>query len=387
MKKYSTAGLVALFVFALLTSTAYAEQQYIRRASVTGRSGPASYHDPIVVLKKGTAVEIAETDKRWVKVKAGEHDVWIPSNGLVKTKPKTHETMSPLDAGDVSSSPAGLAAAAKGFASSFAKKVKAKQVETLMARTLTARGFLSSLASFHRRHPARTLSYPAEYQDPPLSEGWESKLGLAIAAKLVAHYGLSEDTRKMGELTQLANIIGLQSVRFDIPWRVFILDSNDLNAFGLTDGYILVTQGLLNACHNEEEVAAIMAHEIAHVVRYHNLQELKERKTQLKAAAMDAELDAEFEDEGEDADFADLDEFALQAYTRLHKDRMETYEYEADQLAVVYLYRTGFSARALLTLLETVQRKRGDSEAYSGHPPFSKRIEAIQKFMKRRNLR
>jgi beta-barrel assembly-enhancing protease len=378
---------IALTVFLLLlaplfASSADADQKYIRRASVTARSGPASYFDAAFVLKKGAAVSIAEAKGKWMKVSVEGKDGWIPATALTGTKPKGYSAMGAMDAGDIASSPAGLAAAAKGFASSFAKKAKAQQIERLMSPVMKAKDFIAFLEKFRSNRPERFLPYEKEYVDPPFMEGWESKLGLAIAAKLAGQFGIVQDVDKTVYLTLMANIIGLRTIRFEIPWKVFILNSDDLNAFGLTDGYILITQGLINKCGSEEEVAAILAHEIAHVVRYHNLQEIAKRKVNLKAGSAMAELDDDEELEGEE-DFEDLEEFALQAYNHIYKDRLENYEYEADQLAAVYLYRNGYSPQALISLLQKVKQAKGDYKAYSGHPPISKRIAALNAFIQK----
>jgi beta-barrel assembly-enhancing protease len=377
LKTITLMTLSILLLLSVFATTASAEEQFIRRAAVTGRSGPGTFFDALVVLKKGRAVTLLETVKRWAKVKAGGQSVWIPTNGLVKTRGKKYASVNKLDAGEVASSPAGLAAAAKGFASQFAKKVKAKQIDTLMGARMSADEFSKGLADFHKRYPERGASFPNEYQDPPFEEGWEAKLGLAVAAKLVSHYGLSDNKDEMLSLTLLANVIGLQSIRFDIAWKVFVLDSDELNAFGLADGYILITRGLLAKCNGLEERAAILAHEVAHVVRYHNLMELQARKVDLKAESAQDALNKAFGEEA-DPDFEDLKDVAMKAYTFLHKDRLEAYEYEADHLAAVYLYRTGLNPQALINLLAKVQRVRGDHEAYSGHPPFSKRIKALK---------
>ena len=86
----------------------------IQRASATGRSGPASYHDAIVVLEKGTTVEVLETKDSWAKVKTGDHTVWIHLNTLSEPPERKYKAISPGEAGDISPSPAGLAAGAKG---------------------------------------------------------------------------------------------------------------------------------------------------------------------------------------------------------------------------------------------------------------------------------
>lgn len=382
MKKIIGIATFVLLLAAVFAGTVDAEEKYIRRASVTGRSGPASYYDATFVLKQGTPVTVAETQGSWLKVTVGGKDGWIPATALSSTKPKGYSAVGGMDAGDVASSPAGLAAAAKGFASSFAKQAKAEQIEKLMSPIMKAQDFIAFLKKFRENRPERFLPYKNEYVDPPFMEGWESKLGLAIASKLASQFGIVQDVEKTVYLTLMANIIGLRTIRFEIPWKVFILNSDDLNAFGLTDGYILITKGLLNKCSSEEEAASILAHEIAHVVRYHNLQEIAKRKVNLKASSAMSELDDEEDLEGEE-DFEDLEEFALQAYNHIYKDRLENYEYEADQLAAVYLFRNGYSPQALIALLQKVQSAKGDYKAYSGHPPISKRIAALNDFIKK----
>ncbi|MGB0592354.1 MAG: M48 family metalloprotease [Myxococcota bacterium] len=377
MKTALISILSLLLLSTLWIGSASAEEQFIRRAAVTGRSGPGTFFDAVVVLKRGRSVTVTETVKRWAKVKVGKHLVWIPTNGLVTTpKKKKHRALTREEAGDISASPAGLAAAAKGFASQFAKRTKAHQISTLMGPRMSAEAFQKGLKRFHATHPERSWPFPNEYQEPPFADGWESKLGLAVTAKLVGYYGLVEDHAQARSLTLLANVIGLQSVRFDIPWKVFVLDSDELNAFGLSDGYILITRGLLAKCTSLEERAAILAHEVAHVVRYHNLTELQARKVDVQADTAQDAMNKAF-GEAPDPDVEALSSVAMQAYSFLHKDRLEAYEYEADHLAAVYLYRAGLPPHALVNVLNKVKRERGDQEAYSGHPAFSKRIKAL----------
>ena len=379
MKTACISILTLLLLCTLWVGSASAEQQYIRRAAVTARSGPGTFFDAVVVLKRGRAVTVTETVKRWAKVKVGKRLVWIPTNGLLKKqKKRKYKAITREEAGDVSASPAGLAAATKGFASQFAKRVKARQINTLMGPRMSAEAFEAGLKRFHAAHPERSWPFENEYQEPPFAEGWEAKVGLAVAAKLVAHHGLVDDVEAQHALTLLANVIGLQSARFDIPWKVFILDSDELNAFGLSDGYILITRGLLAKCTELEERAAILAHEIAHVVRYHNLIELQERKVDVQADTAQNAMNDAF-GEAPDPEVEALSTVAMQAYTFLHKDRLSAYEYEADHLAAVYLYRSGLPPHALINVLKKVKRERGDLEAYSGHPAFSKRIKALKK--------
>ncbi len=54
-------------------------------------------------------------------------------------------------------------------------------------------------------------------------------------------------------------------------YHVLIMDTDDINAFGAPSGFILVSRGLLRCAKSEDEVAAILAHEIGHVSLKHGL--------------------------------------------------------------------------------------------------------------------
>ncbi len=58
-------------------------------------------------------------------------------------------------------------------------------------------------------------------------------------------------------------------------YHFLLLDSNEINAFAAPGGLILVTRGMLQCCANEDELAAVLAHEIAHVEKKHGLTAIK----------------------------------------------------------------------------------------------------------------
>ncbi len=378
MKRLAILLLAITLLSTLWVGSASAEEQYIKRAAVTGRSGPGTFFDAVVVLKRGRAVTVTKKAKRWVKVNAGKHKVWVPTNGLERAPQKSHKSVMPSEAGNVSSSPAGLAAAAKGFANQFAKRIPATAMDLLVKTEISAEAFSQELKRFRAKHPTRSWPFKNEYKAPPPIEGWEAKIGLAVAAKLVAHYGLVNDPAERRALTLLANIIGQESARFDLQWKVLVLDSDELNAYGISDGYILVTRGLLATCKSIEERAGVLAHEIAHVVRFHNLSEIMERRVYIDADAAQQAMDMAF-DEAPDQDVVELSEVAMSAYTFLHKERLADQEFEADLLASIYLFRSGLSPQGLVSILRRVERKRGEVEGYSGHPLFKTRVKRLER--------
>src|SRR5690606_32173243 len=71
----------------------------------------------------------------------------------------------------------------------------------------------------------------------------------------------------------------------ELEFTFFVVRSNEINAFAAPGGYIGVNVGLMNAMHTEDELAAVIAHEIAHVTQQHLLRAFEDsRKSSLPIA-------------------------------------------------------------------------------------------------------
>ena len=95
-------------------------------------------------------------------------------------------------------------------------------------------------------------------------------IGAREAPKIIASYGGIYSDRPAEIM--LAQIVSRLLAAADQPnskFTVTILDSSDVNAFALPGGYIFVTRGILALANDESELAAVVAHEIAHVVLHH----------------------------------------------------------------------------------------------------------------------
>lgn len=88
--------------------------------------------------------------------------------------------------------------------------------------------------------------------------------------KIVASYGGSYDDRSSEiMLARLASKLLVAAGEGDAQLTVTILDSEEVNAFALPGGYIYVTRGILALANDEAELAAVLAHEIAHLTLRH----------------------------------------------------------------------------------------------------------------------
>ncbi|HYA74103.1 MAG TPA: M48 family metalloprotease [Roseiarcus sp.] len=130
------------------------------------------------------------------------------------------------------------------------------------------------------------------------------------------------------------------------PYRVTILDSPVVNAFALPSGDIFVTRGLLALANDGSEVAAVMAHEIAHVTAHHAAQRAELEKT----AALFTRVSAQVLDRPQEGE-------EVQARMKLsiaHFSRQQ--EFEADKIGIGVIAKAGYDPYAASRFLTSLGR-------------------------------
>jgi predicted Zn-dependent protease len=130
------------------------------------------------------------------------------------------------------------------------------------------------------------------------------------------------------------------------PYRVTILDSPVVNAFALPSGDIFVTRGLLALANDGSEVAAVMAHEIAHVTAHHAAQRAELEKT----AALFSRVSSQVLDRPQEGQ-------AVEARMKLsiaHFSRQQ--EFEADKIGIAVIAKAGYDPYAASRFLTSLGR-------------------------------
>ena len=104
-------------------------------------------------------------------------------------------------------------------------------------------------------------------QSSELTDQEEYFIGRAVSAKILSTYPLLEDENKTEYMNLVGNIISSNSDRTELVggYHFAILNSSAINAFASPNGVIFVTTGLLDSLDNEDELAAVLAHEVAHI--------------------------------------------------------------------------------------------------------------------------
>jgi len=214
----------------------------------------------------------------------------------------------------------------------------------------------ASKAAKDKSKPAFNLQNPSQ-QD-------EIKLGREITGNLLGAAPLVNDAALQNYVNKVGRWVANQGERAGLPWHFGVIASDDINAFAAPGGYVIITRGLYRKLENEAQLAGVLAHEIAHVIRNHHLKILQ--KTQLLdfgAGLLGKQL-------GEDNQIIRkvIGSGAEICARSLDKDA----EFEADRMGVVLTARAGYEPYGLPEVLQTIgQTGKGDNRVsllFKTHP-------------------
>jgi predicted Zn-dependent protease len=200
-------------------------------------------------------------------------------------------------------------------------------------------------------------------------------LGRAVAVNILTRYRLyTQKPAAARYLNQICAAITINSPMPDIynGYHVAILDSPDLNAFATTGGHIFVCRGLMEALTNEDALAAVLAHEIAHIQLRHSIELIK--NTQLTQELSDFAEQSAGLDEQEllfDNSVRELDSLLVKGYSRRQ-------EFAADSYAIKLLADAGYSPAGLIDVLTLLQRSGGTGGYNGTHPQPAQRISNVR---------
>lgn len=195
-----------------------------------------------------------------------------------------------------------------------------------------------------------------------ISEAEEIAMGREIAGRVLGASPLVNDPALQSYVNRVGRWIALQSERPDLPWRFAVIESPAINAFAAPGGYVLVTRGLYEILDTEAQLAGVLAHEIAHVVRRHHVTVLQ-KSAALSAGAQLAQRD------NRAAVINNMIGTGAEIFARgLDKSA----EHEADAVGVVLAARAGYNPFGLIDVLHKMAaRGSGDGSMallFKTHP-------------------
>jgi predicted Zn-dependent protease len=164
--------------------------------------------------------------------------------------------------------------------------------------------------------------------------------------------------------------------RTPADWEVVVFDDESVNAFALPGGKIGVYTGLLKVASDQDQLAAVLGHEISHVTQQHS----NERVSQAFVAEGGLEVaSAALGSQGTKHDVA-MAALGVGAQVGLLMPFSRTQESEADAVGLEYMARAGFNPEGALRLWKNMSAASADSlpEFLSTHPSNQRRIDELQ---------
>ncbi len=250
------------------------------------------------------------------------------------------------------------------------KKTLAVLAATALAAPAHAQFNLRDLNINKLIDTAKTVSKAT--RDIPQDE--EIQIGHDVAARLLGAAPLVADPRLQRYVNNVGRWLASQSERPDLPWQFGVLDAPQLNAFAVPGGTVFITRGLLEKMTSEAELAGVLAHEIAHVLKKHHLKAIQ--KGALASLGGQAASSA-FNEMNPEAK-QKLVSFGTEMYSR-GLDKAD--ELEADRLGVVLAARGGYDAYGLAEVLQTLQAMNAQDSAvalmFKTHPAPGERLDQL----------
>lgn len=214
-----------------------------------------------------------------------------------------------------------------------------------------------------------------------MSEDDERSIGAQEHPKIMASFGgafenraLEQKVRAIGERLSAAAFKERAGV---VCCQFYVIDTPMINAFATPGGYVYVSRGLLALANTESEIAAVVAHEIAHIAARHAAERYSHGAVSSLAAAVVAAA----------ANAPGLADTAAGIGSELYiRSYSRAQESESDALGLEYLVAAGYDPRAMAAMLGHIERftafeqSGGESlfNYFSTHPRTSDRIADVR---------
>ncbi|HUH90794.1 MAG TPA: M48 family metallopeptidase [Lysobacter sp.] len=246
----------------------------------------------------------------------------------------------------------------------------------------SARGLLSKLGAGAIGDNAMRVADRAVGKSEQELLAEELELGPAIAGRVLGAAPLWADDEAQKRVNLVGRWVASQTARPDLPWTFGIIDDGEVNAFAAPGGYILMTRGLYDLLADDAEIAAVIAHELGHVVQRDHYEVI--RKQEVARVGKDIAM-AQVRAPGA-ASYA-KDYVSRHGATVLMSSLDRDAEYRADQAAGIYLARSGFDPLAFYAVLQKMTalgtRSARLTQMYRTHPPLDHRLDQLDRQARR----
>ena len=212
-----------------------------------------------------------------------------------------------------------------------------------------------------------------------ISDKDERAIGEAVSAKLIERFGIYQDPAVTKYVTLVGTVLAQAGTRPGLDWKFIVVDSEGVNAYAAPGGIVHITKGALGLIKSEAELAAVLAHELAHVTEKHTINAIQ------KSKGMDLATDVAGSEGGLTG--ALVDRFADVGYGIVFENMYNRDdENEADRVGAGLANKVGYAPNGLIEFLNHLaERNKGAAQPnglFASHPQLEDRVKRITKAIK-----
>ena len=215
-----------------------------------------------------------------------------------------------------------------------------------------------------------------------LSPDQEMRLGLSESQKILKNSKLSTDKRLISKVRTVGKRIAEVAHQDNYKWEFHVIDEDVLNAFCLPGGKVFFYTGILKIMQNDDQIATVMGHEVAHAIARHGAERISMQQVSnigAQALAIALNIPPQYQ-----ALYAQAYGITSQLGVMLPFSR--AHEREADQIGVYLMYKAGYDIDQAVVFWKRMKKfgegKKKPPEFLSTHPSDDSRIHDIGEFIK-----
>ncbi|MBI5493262.1 MAG: M48 family metallopeptidase [Deltaproteobacteria bacterium] len=222
------------------------------------------------------------------------------------------------------------------------------------------------------------VPYTEREQLMMVSDLQETKLGETAFEQIKEKSKISSDPAKNAILRRVGERIAAAVDKPQYQWEFALIDEDTVNAFALPGGKVAFYDGILPICQDENGIATVMGHEVAHVLARHGAERLSQE--QIVSVGQMALL-AALLGRSPEAQDAMMRAYGLGAQVGVLLPYSRKHELEADEIGLILMAKAGYDPHAAVAFWKRMNEAKkggGPPEFLSTHPSDEKRIERIE---------
>lgn len=202
-------------------------------------------------------------------------------------------------------------------------------------------------------------------------------IGRAVASSALGTYSLYENPAATRYVNKICAVLTANSEKPYLykGYFVAILDTDEVNALSTPGGHILITRGLMECAESEDALAAVIAHEIAHIQLEHPIQAIRTSRVLNATTNVMSEIQS-VNKEYSSQTLMEFNETRNQIYTTLIQTGFsKAQEFDADNYAMNLMSSAGYNPDCMIDLLKILEKNTSKAGWSKTHPKPSERIK------------